>query len=411
MRKIIPCVALCSILFTPYVYADYEAGLTAYQNKDYATVLKEWKPMAERGDARAQFSLGVMYDTGAGVSKDNKEAARWFRLAADQGNADAKEMLNLGYAERATTASSNSRPESGVGREEYELGQTEYQNKNYRDAFNHYRKAAEAGLVDAQTMVGYLYLNGQGEWGVTGDFANKEALKWFQLAANQGSASAQNLLGVMYVNGWLYYRAEPHDDKKEAARWFQLAASQGFAEAQFNLGAMYESGQGVPKDDREATKWYRLAANNGNENAKLKFTGQQNQVQFDALRRLADKDFPASVLNFTTTRNETGDASTVWYPVSGSQCIYKKASLENGILDKSAATIDLKKIHAQSINVSINASYLLALPIYMVAVSDSSGIVLNGAIVGSTDQSFLQKVRRGWQKIYNGSCSGIADRF
>ena len=47
--------------------ADFQKGLTAYRSGDFATALREWKPLAEQGHARAQFYLGVMYEKGRGV--------------------------------------------------------------------------------------------------------------------------------------------------------------------------------------------------------------------------------------------------------------------------------------------------------------------------------------------------------
>ena len=52
---------------------------------------------ADQGNASAQFNLGVMYDTGAGVPQDYAEAGRWYRLAADQGNAGAQNNLGVMY--------------------------------------------------------------------------------------------------------------------------------------------------------------------------------------------------------------------------------------------------------------------------------------------------------------------------
>ena len=46
---------------------------------------------ADAGDVDAQFNLGVMYAYGNGVPQDDVEATKWYRKAADQGQADAKE--------------------------------------------------------------------------------------------------------------------------------------------------------------------------------------------------------------------------------------------------------------------------------------------------------------------------------
>jgi len=75
--------------------ADLQRGSDAYKNKDYATVLREWKPLAEQGNARAQHNLGLMYYNGQGVPKDHETAVKWFTLAAEQGDADAQYNLEI----------------------------------------------------------------------------------------------------------------------------------------------------------------------------------------------------------------------------------------------------------------------------------------------------------------------------
>ena len=93
---------LCaSILFASAVHlahADFAAGLRAYENKDYATALKEWLPLAEAGDAPSQFNIGLMYLDGVGVPQNDEKAVLWFRMAADQGYAKAQGNLGALYA-------------------------------------------------------------------------------------------------------------------------------------------------------------------------------------------------------------------------------------------------------------------------------------------------------------------------
>ena len=72
----------------------YEDGLAAYQRQDYATAVRLWKPLADKGNASAQNNLGSMYDKGQGVLQDYKEAVRLYRLAAAQGNGAGQ--INLG---------------------------------------------------------------------------------------------------------------------------------------------------------------------------------------------------------------------------------------------------------------------------------------------------------------------------
>ena len=90
-------LALVVVLVAAPACTDFEAGEEAYDRGDYATALKEFRPLAERGDARAQFRLGVMYTMGQGVPQDDKEAARWYRLAATQGYAAAQYNLGVMY--------------------------------------------------------------------------------------------------------------------------------------------------------------------------------------------------------------------------------------------------------------------------------------------------------------------------
>ena len=94
MKNILYTIIL-SLLFSFSVFADFEVGLEAYKQGDYATALKEFKNLAKQGDAAGQVGLGTMYHDGKGVTQDYEEAAKWFRLAADQGYARAQ--YNLGY--------------------------------------------------------------------------------------------------------------------------------------------------------------------------------------------------------------------------------------------------------------------------------------------------------------------------
>lgn len=73
---------------------DFAAGLAAYEKGDYATAVKEWQPLAEDGEAAAQFNLALLYHDGRGVPQDYRSAFRWFERAANQGYARAQ--LNLG---------------------------------------------------------------------------------------------------------------------------------------------------------------------------------------------------------------------------------------------------------------------------------------------------------------------------
>jgi hypothetical protein len=85
-------------LFSGSVYGgDFQDGKDAYDRKDYKIALKLWLPIAEQGDSKAQYNLGLMYANGWGVLQDSKEALNWYRLSAEQGNAFAQYNLGAFY--------------------------------------------------------------------------------------------------------------------------------------------------------------------------------------------------------------------------------------------------------------------------------------------------------------------------
>ena len=74
----------------------YNLGIGVTQ--DYKEAVKRYRLAAEQGSANAQLSLGLMYAHGQGVAQDYKEAVKWYRLAAEQGNQNAQ--LNVGWIYR-----------------------------------------------------------------------------------------------------------------------------------------------------------------------------------------------------------------------------------------------------------------------------------------------------------------------
>jgi hypothetical protein len=131
-----------------------EDAISAYQRGDYATALRLWYPLAEQGDADAQFRLGVMYESGQGVLRNEAEAINWYRKAAEQDDAVAQFNLGVMYAK-------------GVS-------------PNHAEAALWYRCAADHGLAGAQFNLGMMYVDGHG---VTQDYVL--AHMWLDLAASQ----------------------------------------------------------------------------------------------------------------------------------------------------------------------------------------------------------------------------------
>ncbi len=79
-------------------WAGLDEATAAYDRGDYVTALRELRPLAEQGNADAQFSVGLSYDKGQGVPQDYAEAVKWVRKAAEQGNAGAQNDLGVMYS-------------------------------------------------------------------------------------------------------------------------------------------------------------------------------------------------------------------------------------------------------------------------------------------------------------------------
>lgn len=154
--KALPLVLLILMMGTP-ASAGYDEAWLAYSSQDYATALKELKPLAEQGDPRSQYAVGWMYRNGEGVAQDYKTAVKWYRLAAEQGHAEAQKSLGLMY-------------QFGEGIA-----------PNYQVASKWYRLAAEQGNAEAQNNLGLMYLKGEGV-----SQSKTNAYMWLYNAASQG---------------------------------------------------------------------------------------------------------------------------------------------------------------------------------------------------------------------------------
>ncbi len=97
MRWATVMLELVVVLVAAPAWADFEVGAEAHERGDYATALKEFRALAEQGDAGVQFILGSMYENGEGVPQDDAQAIRWYRRAAAQGLAPAQSILGSMY--------------------------------------------------------------------------------------------------------------------------------------------------------------------------------------------------------------------------------------------------------------------------------------------------------------------------
>ena len=157
MKKLAIALAFLTVLSSPVAAQDFQKGFVAYNAGDFATALKEWKPLAEQGRVSAQIYLGYLYDGGLGVPQDYKEAVKWYLLAAEQGDASAQ--FNL----CGMSASGQGVPQ------------------DHKEVLKWCLLAAEQGHAIAQSNLGALHINGRG---VLQD--NVMAHMWYNIAAANG---------------------------------------------------------------------------------------------------------------------------------------------------------------------------------------------------------------------------------
>jgi murein DD-endopeptidase MepM/ murein hydrolase activator NlpD len=134
---------------------------SAYDHGQFEEARRIWVPLAEAGDAEAQFRLGLLFDLGQGVPKDSATAYMWYRRAAEAGLAQAQ--FNVAVMQ-----------DSGL------VGP-----RNAVEAARWYRKAAVQGHHRAQYNLAQLYASGDG---VPSDIAKAKA--WYRVAAYGGLTAA-----------------------------------------------------------------------------------------------------------------------------------------------------------------------------------------------------------------------------
>ncbi len=158
-------ILLLVSLIDPVSSAPLEDAVAAAHRGEYAVARQLLGPLAEKGDARAQFNIGYLYANGWGVERDYAEAIKWYRKAADQGLAIAQHFLGMAYGNG-----------DGVTPDPVE-------------AARWIMRAADQGYPPAQLVLGIVYADGRG---VPKDL--RKAFIWAGLSGQRGVRSAERLI-------------------------------------------------------------------------------------------------------------------------------------------------------------------------------------------------------------------------
>ena len=146
-------VVILLILTLPILKPIYAHGPVSHNYKEAA---QRYRLAAERGDAEAQYNLGSMYYWGRGVLQDDKKAAQWYRAAADQGHVLAQYNLGTMHAEKRGVEKTLQWYYSAL------LWLGLIWDENDKEAVRWYQIAADQGYAPAQHSLGIMYVEGRG---------------------------------------------------------------------------------------------------------------------------------------------------------------------------------------------------------------------------------------------------------
>ena len=264
-----------------------------------------WGRAAAQGSAEAQFTYGLMMDSGQGGPRDPKGAAAAYLQASKQGHVKAQRFLAFCYQNGNGVDKDGSQAirwytcaaQQGDGKSMYMLGLSHFHgvdvDKDAKTAVTYFQSAADKGDSDAKLLLGQCLAEGLGtvqnvnlakRWLLeAAESGNSEAMydlsrmlrqgnhddqhdsgKWLKMSADKGHTRAQYFLALAYRMGEIGIQ----QSDTLAAVWFRKAAVAGDSYAQFNLGVCLDEGLGVAQDPAEATKWYKKAARQGDADAQ-----------------------------------------------------------------------------------------------------------------------------------------------
>jgi TPR repeat protein len=212
----------------------YRWGATRFITRRYTDAYAAWLPLAESGHARAEFGLYKLYADGLGVGKqDEKKAYEWLKKAADAGLPNAQ----------------------------YTMGDVLLRGKgvkqDQRAAVGWYEKASANGHAEARFKLAALYYAGIG---VERNIPKSLAL--YRASAEAGHPEALTTMGVFYFNGRVFKKSEV-----KARDWWIKAAYAGEVNAMVFLARIYHNSTQLPRDYPRAYVWYSLAAERGDKQA------------------------------------------------------------------------------------------------------------------------------------------------
>jgi peptidoglycan hydrolase-like protein with peptidoglycan-binding domain len=206
---LVAVLALAGLAAATPALADYNDGITAYENRDYATAQHELQPLADRGDPRAQRLVGLMYRDGLGVRKDLIRAYMWFDLAAQRNQYGAAQLRDeltqqmppwqVDEAKKMVAAW----PQPQEQQQAYtDNGNGQFQSENLPPATNYHGPMTKPQLADLQWQLAVHGYDPGASDGSVGP-RTEEAIQQYQADAGlpvDGQPSTQLLEHLQYTD-------------------------------------------------------------------------------------------------------------------------------------------------------------------------------------------------------------------
>ncbi|CAI2164730.1 15562_t:CDS:2 [Funneliformis geosporum] len=283
---------------------------------------------SESGNKYAQYKLGLYYQNGWEIEKDETEAFKWFEKAAKQDHSDAQNYLGF-FCEK------------GIGKQ-----------KNLKASFYWYLKSAKNGNKFAQHNLS-LYFK-------TIEEIEEDKIKSFELysiLAQLDDNDAQTFLGFLYKNG-----LGTQKDLKKSFYWYQKSAENGNELAKYNLGNFYRYGWGiVEKNENEALKWYKELAGQQNKLSikNNELIGETAEIQTSTHIEDDEKFFNCIELKNNTLNRISDNYASEFISVSATIC--------PGI--STVSYIEIKKLQNLLISRKDDINHILkSQPVYAIGI-------------------------------------------
>jgi TPR repeat protein/tetratricopeptide (TPR) repeat protein len=240
--------------------------------RDPREAVKWFKAAAEQGNSKAMFNLSR---TSPWVTKE--EAASWLRLSAERAYVPAITLMGKRSYDRADYEGGRKwllkAADLGDMDALFELAS----HSEWTEQVQWYRKAAEKGSVEAMYRLGKAYQDGDTRYGR--DNAGRDlaqALAWHRRAAEKGHAGSAYEYGLMLLDGVEDTDPRTHahrtvlaKDEQEALKWLRLSANQGNPQAREQAAGLLGENVLGPENRAETVKWYQEAARRGDEKSQI----------------------------------------------------------------------------------------------------------------------------------------------